>query len=118
MGYFLRFWYLNSFSWTWNHYLSTIAAFEGQIAVQATFHNINKPLFQDYTFQGRIIGFFFRLFRIISGLLIYLFLGIFMALFYLLWVLLPVLCIVSILGFFFASPLSSIPGVEEAHFLL
>ncbi len=103
MQYLVHFWYLRSFPWAWEHYISTLASFEAQIAVQSTWKNIGKPLFQDYTFQGKIIGFFFRLFRILGGLFLYAVIGIIYAALYLLWILLPILSIVSILGFFFAG---------------
>lgn len=103
MQYLVHFWYLRSLPWAWGHYKSTLAGFEAQIAVQATWKNIGKPLFQDYTLQGKVIGFFLRLFRILGGLFFYFVLGLLYIILYLLWIFLPILSVVSILGFFFAD---------------
>ncbi len=43
------------------------ASFEAEVAVISTLKNITKPLFQDYTREGRIIGIFLRLGRIVIG---------------------------------------------------
>jgi hypothetical protein len=107
MQYLIRFWYLQSLPWALNRYKTTVASFESQIAVQATWKNIGKPLFQDYTFQGKVIGFFFRLFRIVFGGALYACIALAFAVLYLFWLLLPVLCVISILGFFFATPLDT-----------
>lgn len=46
------------------------ASFEAEVAVVSTLKNITKPLFQDYTREGRIIGIFLRLGRIVIGSII------------------------------------------------
>jgi len=72
----------------------TALSFEGQLAVVVTTKNITRPLFQDYTREGRLIGFLMRLFRIVLGLVVqallvvtfFLLLVVWMALpFYLVW---------------------------------
>lgn len=45
-------------------------SFESQISVVSTLKNITKPLFQDYTREGRLIGFLMRLVRIAAGSLV------------------------------------------------
>lgn len=42
-------------------------SFEGQVAVVSTLKNITKPLFQDYTREGRVIGILLRLARVVIG---------------------------------------------------
>lgn len=46
---------------------TTALSFESQIAVVSTLKNITKPLFQDYTREGRLIGILLRLARIVIG---------------------------------------------------
>jgi|GEM_PF-3528200 len=100
MQFFFRFWYVESFPKAWAYYLKTIGSFESQIAVESTWHNMGKPLFQDYTFQGKIIGFFFRIFRILLGLILYFFIACLALIAYILWIILPILCVMSLIGFF------------------
>ena len=104
MNYLVKFWYINSVSWVWNYYVKIISTFDSQIAVKTTWKNIGQPLFQDYTLQGKFIGFIFRILRIIFGSLLYLVIAIAGAIAYLFWLLFPLLCVISILGFFFAQP--------------
>jgi len=63
--------------------------FESQIAVITTFRNLGKPLFQDYTREGRFIGFILRIGRIIVGLVVQLLLAIFFIIVLLAWLILP-----------------------------
>lgn len=75
-----------------------LAFLEGRLAIKSTVTNLGKPLFQDYTREGRLIGIFFRLGRIGVALFIDVLasLGYFIAI--LLWLLFPVLCLISLLG--------------------
>lgn len=67
----------------------TAANFEAQLAVVATAKNITRPLFQDYSREGRLIGIFLRLGRILVGILIQVLLVIVFAAIIILWLLLP-----------------------------
>lgn len=109
MLFFFRFWYVQSFAWAWQHYRSTIASFEAQIAIKATWKNIGEPLFQDYTFQGKVIGFFLRIARIFFGGIFYGIIACIALFLYIFWLLFPILCLISILGYFSGSP--SIPSL-------
>lgn len=74
----------------------TAANFEAEISVVSTAKNLGKPLFQDYSREGRFIGFFLRLGRIVIGILIQaILLLIFIAL-VIIWLLLPALIIYEI----------------------
>lgn len=48
----------------------TAANFEAQLAVIVTLKNITKPLYQDYTREGRVAGFILRLGRIFIGTIV------------------------------------------------
>ena len=68
---------------------STAANFEAELAVVSTFKNLSRPLFQDYSREGRIIGFFMRLARIIAGIVVQLVLAILFIALTIGWLLLP-----------------------------
>jgi hypothetical protein len=58
--------------------------------------HITEPLYQDYSYQGRAIGFLIRSGRILLGLFIQLVLIIILGILMLLWVLLPAVIAVKI----------------------
>lgn len=103
----LSFWFVSSAPRALAAYRRTIAGFEANLAVATTAKNLGKPLFQDYTFQGRIIGFGFRILRIVFGSLLYILIGVLFATLYLIWLGFPLFCVVSLVGSFFAPPISS-----------
>jgi|GEM_PF-2283779 len=51
-----------------NAWRTAALSFESQIAVVSTLKNITKPLFQDYTRAGRLIGILMRLARAAAGI--------------------------------------------------
>lgn len=98
MNHLLQYWYLrspNRFITAAQHAIQTL---DGQIAVRDTLHNLNKPLFQDYTIQGRIIGVFLRLARAAMGLGVYLLVAVAYAGLFVLWLSFPIFCLVSLVG--------------------
>ena len=104
----LRFWYGQSPNWVFSHFLGTVHQLDGYFAVRETIKNLNQPLFQDYSRQGRIIGFFFRIGRILLAFFFYFlaFLGYVIA--YIFWLLFPVLCVASILAPFFPHTITAL----------
>ena len=97
----VRFWYLQSPIAVYNSLLRTLNLMESTFAIQATIKNLGKPLFQDYTLQGRFIGFILRLVRIGAGIVAYSVISIIYLFGYLIWLLFPLICLVSILGSIF-----------------
>jgi len=93
---FIRYWYVLSANRFLLLFRNGSAALEGQIATRETLSHLTQPLFQDYTFQGRIVGFFFRLGRVFVGGMAQLLLAAGSLSLYVLWLLFPVLCIISI----------------------
>jgi hypothetical protein len=68
---------------------ATAANFEAELSIVSTAKNLMRPLFQDYSREGRIIGFFLRLVRIVAGIIVQLALvAVFIAL-SIGWILLP-----------------------------
>ena len=98
MQFFLQYWYLKSFQRFRDAALSTIGAFDNTFAVKDTARNINKPLFQDYSYQGRIIGFFLRTGRILIGLVTYGLVIMAYLLLYILWLSFPFISLSSLVG--------------------
>jgi hypothetical protein len=99
----LTFWYKDSPVWFYSSCVDTINSLEGHLGARDTLRNISKPIFQDYTLQGRFVGILLRLGRIGLALSIYLvavstYAGVFVT-----WLLLPVFFIVSIIGSFLGS---------------
>ena len=78
--------------------MQTIQLLEGSLAIQATLRNISKPLFQDYTPAGRLIGVLLRLSRILLGIFLYGLVFCFYLFFYLIWIFFPIFCLVSLVG--------------------
>jgi len=99
MGTGLKFWYVVSPAWFWHAAMSSIGSFDEILALRATAKNIFRPVFQDYTFQGRLIGFFLRLGRIVAGLVMYFFILLFWMILLATWLLLPLLAISNALRF-------------------
>ena len=100
MGTVLSVWYLKSPLWAYSLYLRTLRELEISIGVRDMIRNLRRPLFQDYTLQGRIIGLIIRLFRILLGMLLYAGIAVLYLAGYALWLALPILCVVSLVGSF------------------
>ena len=93
-----NYWYKQSFGLFYHGFRRTLDGLEESLAVKSTARNLNKPLFQDYTFQGRVIGLLLRLIRICLGCLLYFLLAVAYLFMYVFWLLFPFLCIVSLVG--------------------
>ena len=107
------YWYLESAQRFYSSYVHTLGTFESQIAIRETAQHITEPLFQDYTIQGRAIGFCLRLVRIGIGLFGLLILSVGYCFLYLLWLVFPLICLISLVASFAApstsSPMTNLP---------
>lgn len=70
-------------------WLKTAGSFEAQMAVITTARNLGKPLFQDYTREGRLIGFFMRLARISIGVIVQIIILLFFIVLIIVWIIMP-----------------------------
>lgn len=68
----------------------------GTFDIPMMIKHIGEPLYQDYTYQGRAIGFLIRTGRILLGLFTQFILLIILAVLMLLWLVLPVVIIFKI----------------------
>lgn len=69
---------------------------EQTLALKATYYHIEEPLYGDYSYAGRVVGFIFRMIRIVLGLFIYLILGVLGGGLYLIWITLPIYLLVRV----------------------
>lgn len=103
MHFFWSYWYLQSAARFYRGGLGAIEDIEDEVAVVDTARNITKPLFQDYTRQGRVLGILFRVARIAAGIAMFGCVIIGYAVLYLFWLALPLICLISLVGSVFGS---------------
>lgn len=87
---FFRHWYLDGFFFFAHRLISIIASLEQTFALKVTFRNIFKPLYQDYTVLGIILGFIFRPLRLLIGGLLYGMVSLLFFILYGVWAAIPV----------------------------
>lgn len=87
---FLSDWYFGSFRLISRGTIDFLERLDRTWALWITFRNIFQPLYQDHTFTGRILGFFFRVIRIAIGLTLYAFVVLIALIAYLIIVVMPV----------------------------
>ncbi len=92
MGEFLRHWYVKSARMYTDYVFGLLRRMDRTLAWRITLKYLFRPLYGDYSFIGRVLGFIFRLFRLIVGGVIYLFVFAVAIFAYLVWIfLLPYL---------------------------
>ena len=96
----LRLWYVKSPSRAWELYLRTLGEVEISVGVRDMLRNLGRPLFQDYTWQGRLIGLLIRLVRIAVGLLVYALIALLYLALYAVWLAFPLICVTALIGSF------------------
>lgn len=88
---FIDYWFNHKPRSIIRNFFDVIYKFDKVISVRAHLRNINKPLYGDYTFIGYAIALPYRIFMIIFGIIVYLFISIFYFLIVLIWILIPLL---------------------------
>lgn len=86
---FFYFWYVQGTLDFWNKEAAFLRAVERDVGFIVHIKHIADPLFGDYTFLGRIIGFFFRIGFILFGFFVTAISIIFVVGLYLLWIFIP-----------------------------
>ncbi len=87
---FIYHWYVGGFFWFVRSALNFLEALDRFFALKITLRYLFRPLYQDYTLIGYILGFIFRSGRLIGGGLVYLAVLIVAAGLYAIWAALPV----------------------------
>lgn len=94
---FFVFWYWKSSKDFWHRETRFIKGVERDIGILINLKMILEPIFSDYTFAGRLIGPFFRLFRVLLGCVCVVFFSCLIVVIYGLWLILPPVTLVMIL---------------------
>ena len=87
---FFKHWYVDGFNSVFGRALGTVRGLEKGLALRINFRFLFKPLYQEYNIYGYVMGFLFRVLRIIAGLLGYLFIMAVAVLVYVIWAAVPV----------------------------
>ena len=87
---FLRHWYVGGFLAVVRQTLNILENLDRRFAWKITLRHLFRPLYQDYTILGYILGFIFRIFRVAVASLIYLFVLIIATVIYLTWAAAPI----------------------------
>ena len=88
-------WYVGGF-WAVGH--GAITIFEGidqYFAFKITLKHLFQPLYQDRTILGYILGFIFRTFRVLMGMVVYAALFLIVAGIYILWAGIPIYIVLT-----------------------
>ena len=86
---FLRHWYADSFYFISRQTVNVLEILDRRLAFRISLRYWLKPLYQDYTPLGYVLGFILRTFRIIAGGFVYISVVILAAALYLAWAAIP-----------------------------
>ncbi len=95
---FLRHWYLNSFKIYSHFVISFFEKLDRRLAFKITARHLFHPLYQDRTFIGYTLGFFFRSIRLVIGGIVYITMIVIAVLIYLTWLIIPPYIIYKIIS--------------------
>lgn len=68
---FISHWYVGGFLYVSHRALEILRTLDKSLALKVTLRHWLKPMYQDYTILGFVLGFLFRTIRIILGVIIY-----------------------------------------------
>jgi len=92
---FLRHWYVDGFLWVSSKALGILEALDRRLALKITLRYFFKPLYQDYTPVGYLLGVFFRFWRIIFASIIYAIILVIGIAVYITWGLVPLAVLIA-----------------------
>jgi hypothetical protein len=76
--------------------MGRVRILEKRLALRINLHFLFSPLYQEYNIYGYVLGFLFRLFKIITGGIFYLILVLLGAFVYLAWIIIPLFFVYKI----------------------
>ena len=82
---FFRHWYFDGLFLFLRTFVKTLSFLDRIFALRVSFKNIFKPMYQDNSFIGYVMGFSFRSLRIITALISYSFIAFLFLVAYLIW---------------------------------
>ncbi len=86
---FFYHWYVFGFHAYWHAVVRFIFKLDRRFAFKVTLLHLFKPLYQDYSFLGYVLGIFFRIIRLVIGGVVYIFILIVSVFGYLIWIIIP-----------------------------
>lgn len=95
VGAFFRHWYVDGFFVFFHKLIAVISSFDQTFAFKVTLRNLFKPLYQDYTTMGIILGFVFRPLRLLAGGVVYVAIAFLFFALYVAWAATPAFLIVK-----------------------
>ncbi len=90
---FVKHWYVGGSRIIAHAFISTLESADRSFAVKITFSHFFEPLYKDYSIIGRILGFVFRLGRVVIGLVAYAAIAVVFAVAYCAWIAVPLVLI-------------------------
>lgn len=94
---FFRHWYIKSF-FVYSHFVvSQLEKLDRFLAFKITLRCLFKPLYQDYSFLGHILGFIFRVARLIFGGIVYAIVFALAVALYVIWLATPIYIVYKII---------------------
>jgi len=100
IGEFLRHWYIKSVRMYYDFVLDVLERLDRYFAWKITLRFLFHPLYGDYSIIGRVLGFFFRIFRLLVASVAYIFVFIIAIIIYFLWIIIPPYIIFKSFTFF------------------
>ena len=95
---FLRHWYVRSARIFWAAMADVLLRLDYIFAIKVTAKNIFRPLYGDYSAMGYVLGFLFRLGRVITASFVYMAVFVAGAGLYAVWALVPIALVLWISG--------------------
>lgn len=89
VGDFFHHWYIDASRYFAHGFITFLEGLDKTFAVRITLRYFFQPLYKDYTIVGRILGVVFRTWRLLLGILVYVFFGALFLIFYAVWFLVP-----------------------------
>jgi hypothetical protein len=86
---FFRHWYIDSLFFFLRVFIKKLYFLDRLFALRVSFKNIFKPMYQDNSFIGYVMGFLFRSIRIAAALITYSFVVLLLLPAYLVWAAIP-----------------------------
>ncbi|MBI5077501.1 hypothetical protein HZB94_03935 [Candidatus Falkowbacteria bacterium] len=91
-------WYSSGVKKAASRFLDTLSQANDELSLDVWFKNIFKPMYGQYSWDGRIISFFMRLAQIVFRSIIFSFWFIFAGLVFVIWLALPI-CLIALMLF-------------------
>ncbi len=96
---FFRHWYIKSFFIYSQFVVSQLEKLDRFLAFKITLRYLFKPLYQDYSFLGYILGFIFRVCRLVFGGIIYAVVFALAVALYIIWLATPIYVVYKIITY-------------------